>query len=248
MWKRTWKTANSNAVNFHLLLTEGASKRAVRFGGERGSEYFFHEGEAVRIIREGLQGGTEDTTELFIMAIAHLISIAIMEGEPSAADMHMSAMLRIMAGRGGLSTFAGVPWRVIVWNDLRLAATQLRKPALPYCPRVVYNKLPPSLLQQARLLTLNTLPKLPTTLVSQIHPGAIQDFLYRIEYQLCSLTSKACGEHPIAPVVDALHLSAHTFAWTASHHSPITSKVQAKLLRQLHRVISETSDLISNWK
>ncbi|KAK4968697.1 hypothetical protein LTR28_001757 [Elasticomyces elasticus] len=244
MWKRTWKTANSNAVNFHLLLTEGASKRAVRFGGERGSEYFFHEGEAVRIIREGLQGGTEDTTELFIMAIAHLISIAIMEGEPSAADMHMSAMLRIMAGRGGLSTFAGVPWRVIVWNDLRLAATQLRKPALPYCPRVYAWRRVALPREQTAPLSLS----FSQALVSQIHPGAIQDFLYRIEYQLCSLTSKACGEHPIAPVVDALHLSAHTFAWTASHHSPITSKVQAKLLRQLHRVISETSDLISNWK
>ncbi|KAK4999692.1 hypothetical protein LTR66_001330 [Elasticomyces elasticus] len=28
----------------------------------------------------------------------------------------------------------------------------------------------------------------------------------------------------------------------------MASKVQAKLLRQLHRVISETSDLISTWK
>ncbi|KAK4970507.1 hypothetical protein LTR28_014091, partial [Elasticomyces elasticus] len=89
--------------------------------------------------------------------------LAIKDHDREASDAHMNAVQRLVAAKGGLATFAEAAYKSVLWIDLRLAATGLRSPMLPYCPRNDWIALPADLIRRARTLALHTLPKSPAT-------------------------------------------------------------------------------------
>ncbi|KAK4996763.1 hypothetical protein LTR66_003704 [Elasticomyces elasticus] len=212
-----WKIALGDAALFHILLCIAVSKRGAITGRANDAEYYFHKGRALRIVRDQLIDRAQVPGESTVVLMTTAASLAIKDHDREASDAHMNAVQRLVAAKGGLATFAEAAYKSVLWIDLRLAATGLRSPMLPYCPRNDWIALPADLIRRARTLALHTLPKSPATFdyvsahdlfyglhqmslaydvqyASQADAWAVQNAFYRTGYQICLMTSYICQE------------------------------------------------------
>ncbi|KAK4995187.1 hypothetical protein LTR66_004938 [Elasticomyces elasticus] len=212
-----WKIALGDAALFHILLCIAVSKRGAITGRANDAEYYFHKGRALQIVRNQLIDRAQVPGESTVVLITTAASLAIKDHDREASDAHMNAVQRLVTAKGGLATFADAAYKSVLWIDLRLAATGLRSPMLPYCPRNDWIALPEDLIRRARTLALHTLPKVPATFddvsahdlfyglhqmslaydvqyARQADAWAVQNAFYRTGYQICLMTSYICQE------------------------------------------------------
>lgn len=176
------------------------------------------------------------------MVVSVQTILSLVQRRIDASKAHAQAGRKLISKGLGLSTFRLLQWRHIVWNDLRLASALLECPTLPFSPRNASAKLPPSLIDQAHLLTLATEQLIPTSsrlstkaaydlflglhqiglalgmpLVEEKHLLAIENVYYGNVYQLCLMTAEIRTiDLRSFSASDSLVLSAASFIWACT--------------------------------
>ena len=207
-----------------------------------------------------------------MMAVAEQARLAASDGEHEAAEAHLQAVRSLLAQSAGLAACRDVPWRILVWTDLRAAAYKLRKPILPLDDTRNPENLPAWVNEQATSMTLTTLATIPenspydTTfafnLLHIIHQrtlastlthldiNSVQYLSYRSCYMLCeALSDINDADHaPEISTFDALVVACQMFIWSTLKFFSPTNMINVSTSRILYRGLLLQDDLLCHWR
>jgi len=197
-------------------------------------------------------------TDLVIQTISNHINLALGERCFDEVQAHRKALRYVFASAAPIDTFHETSQRIIVWTDVRAAATLLEKPQLPSCsPRIpiVQGSEVSRKCHRRALKTLIYLPRLGESddnplyqvfreLHSAAHGGLAHYVLAR---RLAEMTADALA--PPAPFTpfQAVILAASITSWSFSHFAELPSDANISILHRLYIKLQPIVDLSSFW-
>ena len=197
-------------------------------------------------------------TDLLIQTISNHINLALGDRDFGAVRAHRIALRGIFDSAAPVDTFNETSQRIIVWTDVRAAATLLEKPQLPSCsPRIpvvqgsevsrrchARASKTLSYLPQPDGTGLNPLYQVFRELHSAAHGGLAHYVLAR---RLAEMAADAVATSvPFTPF-QAVILAASITSWSFSHFAELPSDANIPILEALYLRLLPISDLTSFW-
>ena len=198
-------------------------------------------------------------TDLMIQAISNHINLALGDRDFDAVRAHRTALGGILALAPPVETFNETSQRIIVWTDVRAAATLLEKPQIPSCSPRIPVKQGSEVGRRCHKRALRTLSYLPPPEVESINPlyqvfrelhlaayGGLAHYV--LARTLAIMTADALAPDVSFTPCEAVILSASITSWSFSHFGELPSDANLDILEALFSRLSKVGDLMSFWK